>query len=82
MTQRPPSRRVSDHVHPDYWTREDEHRFEDRIGSELREIRSDLEKLASRVLMIFGGIAVLAFLIPLLVPMLREWLDIPQVVVP
>lgn len=81
MTQRP-QRRITDHYHPEGWSRDDQHRFEDRISGELKEIRNDLEKLASRVLMIFGGIAVLAFLIPLLVPMLRQWLDIPQVVVP
>lgn len=81
MTQRP-QRRITDHYHPESWSRDDQHRFEDRITGELREIRTDLEKLASRVLMIFGGIAVLAFIIPLLVPLLREWLDIPQVVVP
>lgn len=81
MTQRP-QRRITDHYHPETWTREDQYRFEDGIKSELKEIRGDLERLATRVLMIFGGIVVLAFIIPLLVPMLREWLNIPQVVVP
>lgn len=81
MTQRP-QRRITDHYHPEAWSRDDQHRFEDRITGELKEIRNDLEKLASRVLMIFGGIAVLAFIIPLIVPLLRQWLDIPQVVVP
>lgn len=81
MTQRP-QRRITDHYHPEVWTRDDQHRFEDRISSELKEMRNDLEKLATRVLMIFGGIVVLAFIIPLLVPALREWLNIPQVVVP
>jgi len=82
MTGGRPQRRVTDHVHPDSWQKEDQHRFEDGLREELKEIRNDLERLANRVLMIFGGIAVLAFIIPLLIPILRDWLNIPQAVVP
>lgn len=77
-----PKRRAEDHVHPEYWAREDQHRFEDRIAEELKGMRDDLEKLASRVLIIFGGVAVLAFIIPLVVPLVRDWLNVPAQLIP
>lgn len=67
------------HNHPQYWEKTDQHRFEDRVSKELHEMRNDLEKLAGRVLLMFGGIAVLAFIIPLVIPMARNWLSIPSV---
>lgn len=82
MAGRGPSRRADDHLHPEYWERLDQHRFEDKVVSELKEIREDLEKLASRILLIFGGLGLLAFVIPLLVPIVRDWLDIPVQVIP
>lgn len=82
-----PKRRVDDHVHPEYWTSDDHHRFEGRIAAELKEMRSefrimrsDLEKLTARVLLIFGGVALLAFIIPIFIPFVRDWLNIPSVV--
>lgn len=69
-------------MHPEYWTSEDHHRFEGRIANELEKIRGDLEKLTSRVLMIFGGVALLAFIIPLVVPIVRDWLNVPVQVIP
>lgn len=75
-------RAAEDHVHVDAWTKTDQHRFEDNVTFELREIRKDLESLTSRVLMIFGGVALLAFIIPLVVPIVRDWLSIPTQVIP
>lgn len=77
MTGRGPIRHDG-HNHPEYWEKADQHRFEDRVSKELHEMRNDLEKLTGRVLLMFGGIAVLAFLIPLLIPLVRNWLSIPS----
>lgn len=77
-----PRRRADDHLHPEYWAKDDQHRFEDRIGNELKGIREDLEKLTNRVLLIFGAIGLLAFLIPIVVPIVRDWLNVPAQVIP
>jgi len=71
------TRRPTEHVHPDHWTRQEQYRFEDRVSRELEGIRADLEQLASRLLMVLGGIVVLAFVVPLLVPVMRDWLRLP-----
>src|SRR5688572_29006654 len=39
MTQREPHRRITDHFHPDVWSREEQHRFEDGLERELKEMR-------------------------------------------
>lgn len=72
-----PRRRVTDHVHPDYWTEADQHRFEDRIANELKGIREDLEKVTTRVLIMFGGLILLAFLLTFIAPFVRDWLRLP-----
>ena len=82
MTGRGPQRRLEDHLHAEYWRVEEQHRFEDRISVELRGIRDDLERLTARVLLIFGGVALLAFLIPLFIPVIRDFLNIPTQVIP
>ena len=69
-------------MHPVYWQRDDQHRFEDRIVAELREIRLDLEKLTNRVLLILGAVGILAFIIPIVVPLVRDWLNVPTQVIP
>ena len=72
-----PQRRADDHVHEQYWTEADQHRFEDRVSIELRAMRTDLERLTTRVLTLFGGVIVLAFLLTLIAPFVRSWLGVP-----
>ncbi len=72
MTQR----RANDHVHPDYRLSVDHHRFEDRVGKELENLREDIDAIGHRLTLILGGIAVLAFLAPLMSPLIRAWLNI------
>lgn len=40
MQRKAPTRRVSDHYHPDVWMRDEQHRFEDGLTEELKEMRS------------------------------------------
>jgi hypothetical protein len=60
------------------WTEREHYRFEDRVGTELHEVNARLDNLAERVdavanrlTLIIGGIAVLAFAMPLLAPFVR-----------
>ena len=71
-----PRRRAEDHVHPEYWEQTDQHRFEDRIGSELNGIRQEVGKLRQQVTMIIGAIGILAFLLPIIAPFIRSVLQI------
>lgn len=63
-----PRRRVSDHVHPEYWTETDHNRFEDRVAKEVHDLRTevrslgaDLKALAARFAWLMGALAVLVF---------------------
>ena len=73
---RTPQRRADVHVHPEYWQESEQHRFEDRIGSELSGIRQEVGKLRNQVTMIIGAIGILAFLLPIIAPFIRSVLQI------
>lgn len=79
MSGQGPQRRVTDHVHPEYWTTQSHDRFEDRLTREVRQIREDLEELTDRFVVwsmrlaiLLGVLAFLGFAVTLLAPFLRE----------
>lgn len=72
-----PRRRASDHVHEDYWEVREQHRYEDKIANEIGGMRRDLKVLSDRVLLLMGGVAILAFAIPILAPFIRSLVGIP-----
>lgn len=72
-----PRRRADDHVHMDSWTREDQRHYEAGIRNDLRAIRAEIKTLSDRVLMLLGAIGLLAFLLPLVAPLIRSIFDIP-----
>lgn len=71
-----PRRRVEDHLHPEYWTEADQHRFEDRISRELNGIRGEVREAGTRITYLMGGLAVIAFLLPLVAPFIRGLFNI------
>ena len=82
-----PQRRVTDHFHPEYWTENDQHRYEDKIATqisglrgevkdELGGMREEVRALGNRITLILGGLALLAFLLPIAAPFIRSLLDI------
>jgi hypothetical protein len=71
-----PQRRVTDHIHPEYWTEADQHRFEDRITRELHAIRAEVKDAGIRLTYLFGGLAVIAFLLPIVAPFIRSMFSI------
>lgn len=79
MTGQRGARSITDHVHPDYWTRQEQHRREDRIDADIDDIRAELRGIGNRLTLMVGGIGVLAFLLPILAPFIRQWLglDLP-----
>lgn len=69
-----PRRRVNDHVHPEYWTSESHHRFEDRVAKQLESLqkevredvdglRSDLNKASTRLAWLLGALGVAVFVV-------------------
>lgn len=66
------------HHHPEYWTERDQERFEDRVTQELHDLRADVGRIGNRLTLIFGGLSVMIFLLPILAPLLRGILGLPQ----
>jgi hypothetical protein len=71
-----PQRRVSDHYHPDAWTKTDQHRYEDQTDSELKQIREELAKLRGQITLMLGAIGLVVFLLPVIAPFIRSLLNI------
>lgn len=65
------------HVHPDYWTKDSQHRYEDRVAGEIKELEKAVEKLTQRVTLLMGAIGLLIFVIPVAAPFIRGLLNIP-----
>lgn len=71
MQRKAPTRRVSDHYHPDVWMRDEQHRFEDGLTEELKEMRTEMRGLGNRMLLLMGGLGLMAFILPLIAPIVR-----------
>lgn len=65
------------HFHPDLWSKADQHRYEDQVKSELKEIKGSVDKLTQRVTALMGAIGLLIFLIPIAAPFIRGALGLP-----
>ena len=72
VTSRPPA-----HEHHEYWRRESQYRYEDRIGDELQGIKEELKSISTRITLLMGAVALFAFLIPILAPFIRAFLNVP-----
>lgn len=72
-----PRRRASDHVHTEYWTEIEQHRYEDKITDELKGLRREVKALSDRLLMVIGALALLAFTLPIIAPFIRAALGLP-----
>jgi hypothetical protein len=73
-----PRRRASDnHNHPEYWTNAEHYRFEDRISAEIHNLREDVEAIGTRLTLLLGGLALVAFLYPFVVPWLGRIINVP-----
>lgn len=73
------------HGHPEYWTEAEQHRYEDRVARELRDLShqangrmdrlsAQLDALSRQLLMMMGGLILLAFLLPIVAPFIRATL--------
>ena len=74
-----PQRRISDHYHPEfgsYWSKVDQHRYEDQTDSELRQIREELTKLRAQIALMLGAIGLVVFLLPIIAPFIRSMLNL------
>jgi hypothetical protein len=71
------TRGPSNHYHPDLWTEVQQHRYEDRVQSELRDLKQAVDKLTVRVTMLLGAIALLVFILPVAAPFIRGFLGLP-----
>lgn len=72
LQRKPPQRRITDHYHPDLWSIDQQHRHEDALTDELKEIRGEVKSLSNRLLMVIGGLGLLAFVLPIAAPFIRS----------
>lgn len=56
---------------------EQQHRYEDRIAGDVKDLRASVDRLTQRVTMLLGAIALMVFLIPVLAPFIRGFLGLP-----
>ena len=71
---------VSDHTHPETWTKDDHYRFEARVTAELEKVEQAVARLTTRVTLMLGALTLVAFLLPVIAPFVRLWIgaDVPQ----
>ena len=65
------------HYHPELWSVDQQHRYEDRIKGELEKLEAAVDRLTQRVTMLLGGIGLLVFVIPIVSPWVRSFVGIP-----
>jgi uncharacterized membrane protein len=78
MNQQRPQRRVTDHIHQEYWRETDQHRHEDEITQRFSRIEQAIERLTNRITLLFGAIGLLLFVLPILAPFIRDFLGVGQ----
>jgi hypothetical protein len=69
-------RRVNDHWHVEFQTHEAQLRYEARMEKQLDEIRKELDVIANRMLLMMGGLGIVAFMLPIIAPFLRDLLGV------
>jgi F0F1-type ATP synthase membrane subunit a len=80
-----PRRRVTDHVHPEYWTEADHDKFEARmdrhlegVQTEVKGLREDVHGLATRFAWLMGALVVVVFVANLLSIFVLRWVLPPN----
>lgn len=69
--------RGTGHYHPELWTVDQQHRYEDRVTQEIRELEKAVNSLTNRLTLLMGGMALIIFLIPVAAPFIRGFLGLP-----
>jgi hypothetical protein len=72
LQRKAPQRRITDHYHPDLWATDQQHRFEDQLKDELQAMRAEIRSLSNRLLVVIGGLGLLAFALPIIAPFIRS----------
>lgn len=70
------SKAGDDHVHPDSWTKEDHRHFEVGVKAELEKLEESVKELTHRMTLMLGGLMIIAFLLPVIAPFVRLWLNV------
>ena len=75
MTQRP-QRRITDHIHQEYWRETEQHRYEEEVAKRIGRVEGAIEKLTNRITLLMGAIGLLLFILPILAPYIRDFIGI------
>jgi hypothetical protein len=71
------TRAPGNHYHPEYWARDAQHRYEDRMQRDMQDLREAVDKLTQRVTYLLGAIGLLVFVLPIAAPFIRSFLGMP-----
>lgn len=71
-----PQRRITDHIHQEYWRETEQHRYEEQANERFRLIEQAIEKLTTRITYLMGAIGLLLFLLPIVAPYIRDFLGV------
>lgn len=69
--------RGTGHYHPDLWSTDQQHRYEDRISAEMKDLEKAVDKLTQRVTYLLGAIGLMVFVLPIAAPFIRGFLGLP-----
>lgn len=69
--------RLPGHIHAELWSKSDQHRFEDQINAEMKEVERAVDRLTQRVTLLMGAIGLLVFILPIAAPFIRGFLGLP-----
>lgn len=75
MNQRP-QRRITDHIHQEYWRESEQHRYEEEVGHRINRVEQAIDKLTQRITLLMGAIGLLLFVLPILAPYIRDFIGI------
>lgn len=68
--------RLPGHIHAELWSKADQHRFEDQINADMKEVEKAVDRLTQRVTLLMGAIGLLAFILPIAAPFIRSFLGL------
>lgn len=66
-----------DHVHPELWRKDDHYRYEDRMHKEFDSLERAVDSLKTRITLMLGALMLVAFLLPVIAPFVRAFLNLP-----
>lgn len=76
MTNQRPQRRITDHIHQEYWRETEQHRYQADIDQRLKRIEEAVDKLTIRITYLMGAIGLILVILPIAAPYIRDFIGV------